>query len=210
MGEVIKWGLKRGFLSGNSKLYSRKCFGYKHNEYGELIIDEGQAEVVRTIFDLYLSGLSVLLIIRELVKRKMKSPQGNDRWSKHAIQRILTNEKYIGRVLLGKTCTGDFPNNKQQKNDGGQDQFLMKNAHEPILAKSNKNYSSLLMEKYTEIRSPYVQSLVCLILGFRGEEKIIPWMVDRFYEMKKLYPDESYDQGPLLALHELNSRLYGK
>ncbi|SHK22299.1 hypothetical protein SAMN02745975_03899 [Geosporobacter subterraneus DSM 17957] len=79
-----------------------------------------------------------------------------------------------------------------------------------LLAKSNKNYSSLLMEKYTEIRSPYVQSLVCLILGFRGEEKIIPWMVDRFYEMKKLYPDESYDQGPLLALHELNSRFYGK
>ncbi len=58
---------------------------------------------------------------------------GKDTWSKHAIQRILTNEKYIGNVLLGKTCTGDFPNNKQQKNDGGQDQFLMKNAHEPII-----------------------------------------------------------------------------
>ena len=103
------------------------------NEVGELIIDEGQAEVVRTIYDLYLSGLSVLLIIRELEKRNMKSPQGKDTWSKHAIQRILTNEKYIGHVLLGKTCTGDFPNNRQQKNDGSQDQFLMKNAHEPII-----------------------------------------------------------------------------
>ena len=133
MGEAIKWGLKRGFMSGNSKMYSRKCFGYKHNEDGELIIDEEQAEVVRTIFDLYLSGLSVVLIIRELEKRNIKSPQGKDTWSKHAIQRMLTNEKYIGHVLLGKTYTGDFPNNKQQKNDGGQDQFLMKNAHEPII-----------------------------------------------------------------------------
>jgi len=51
-GEAIKWGLKRGFISGKSKLYSRKCFGYKHNEDGELIIDEEKAEVVRLIYDL--------------------------------------------------------------------------------------------------------------------------------------------------------------
>jgi len=132
-GEAIKWGLKRGFIAGNSKLYSRKCFGYKHDENGELIIDEGQAEAVRTIFDLYLSGLSILLIIRELGKRNIKSPKGKDNWSKRAIQTVLTNEKYIGHVLLGKTCSGDFPNNKQRINSGEQDQFLMKNAHEPII-----------------------------------------------------------------------------
>jgi DNA invertase Pin-like site-specific DNA recombinase len=151
IGEAIKWGLKRGFLSGNSKLYFRKCFGYMHNEYGELIIDEGQAEVVRTIFDLYLSGLSVVLIIRELEKRNMKSPQGKDTWSKHAIQRILTNEKYIGQVLLGKTYTGDFPNNKQQKNDGEQDQFLMKNAHEPIIEEEKFNRVQEEMKRRSNI-----------------------------------------------------------
>lgn len=132
-GEAIKWGLKRGFMSGKSKLYSRKCFGYIHDEDGELIIDEKQAEAVRTIFDLYLSGPSVVLIIRELEKRNIKSPQRKDTWSKHSIQTILTNEKYIGHVLIGKTFTGDFPNNKQLKNDGQQDQFIMKDAHEPII-----------------------------------------------------------------------------
>lgn len=84
-GEAIKWGLKRGSMSGKSKLYSRKCFGYKHNEDGELIIDEGQADVVRTIFELYLSGLSVISISRELHKRRIKSPQGKDTWSKHSV-----------------------------------------------------------------------------------------------------------------------------
>jgi site-specific DNA recombinase len=73
-GEAIKWSLKRGFLSGKSKLYSRKCFGYKHDENGELIIDEGQAEVVRLIYDLYLSGNSIVSIIRELENRSKKSP----------------------------------------------------------------------------------------------------------------------------------------
>lgn len=79
-----------------------------------------------------------------------------------------------------------------------------------LLAKSKKDYSSVLKERYADIRSPYVQSLVCLILGFRGEEDTIPWMMDRYFELRKLYPDEKYDQGPLLALSELNFRFYKK
>lgn len=131
--EAIKWGLKHGFISGNSKLYSRKCFGYKHNERGELIIDEEQAEVVCLIYDLFLSGLSIVLIIRDLEERNIKTSQGKDMWSKRAIQTVLTNEKYIGQVLLGKTYSEDFPNNKQRINRGEHDQFLLKDAHQPII-----------------------------------------------------------------------------
>lgn len=132
-GEAIKWGLKRGFISGNSKLYSRKCFGYQQDENGDLIIDEKQAKVVRLIYDLYLNGSSIVSIIRELESQGIKSPQGKDTWSKRSIQTILTNEKYAGHVLVGKTYSGDFPNNKQRQNRGEQEQFLMKNAHEPII-----------------------------------------------------------------------------
>jgi site-specific DNA recombinase len=35
--------------------------------------------------------------------------------------------------LLGKTYSGDFPNNKRRINNGEQSQFLMKHAHEPII-----------------------------------------------------------------------------
>ena len=132
-GEAIKWGLKCGFISGNSKLYSRKCFGYQQDENGDLIIDEEAAQVVRLIYNLYLNGSSIVSIIRELESQGIKSPQGKDTWSKRSIQTILTNEKYAGHVLVGKTYSGDFPNNKQRKNRGEQEQFLMKNAHEPII-----------------------------------------------------------------------------
>ncbi|HUM23262.1 MAG TPA: hypothetical protein PLR80_00310 [Saccharofermentans sp.] len=44
---------------------------------------------------------------------------------------MLTNEKYVGHVLVGKTYSGDFPNNEQRHNRGEQEQFLMNNAHEP-------------------------------------------------------------------------------
>ena len=92
---------------------------------------------------------------------------------------------------------------------------LIRNTHDiyienaiQLLSKSRENYCMLLKERFDEIRCPYVKSLVCLILGLRGDEEIIPWMIDKFYEMEKHYPDEDYDQGPLLALHELNSRFY--
>lgn len=77
-----------------------------------------------------------------------------------------------------------------------------------LLAWCKKDYSPLLQERYVEFRSPYVQSLVCLVLGFRGKEDTVPWMLDKFFEMKKYYPDETYDQGPLFALHELSARFY--
>lgn len=55
--ENIKWGIKKQrAASGTSKLYDRKCYGYIHDKYGKLIIDEQKAENVKLIFDLYLSG----------------------------------------------------------------------------------------------------------------------------------------------------------
>ena len=53
-----------------------------------------------------------------------------------------------------------------------------------------------------------MQSLVCIVLGVQGEESIIPWMTDKYFETKKLYPDRTYNQGPLFDLHELNIRFY--
>lgn len=131
---AIKWGLKRGFQSGESKLYTRKCFGYTQSETGELVINEEQAEVVRKIFDLYLSGYSVDMIIQELVAKGIKTSTGKEKWSKRAIQKMLTNEKYIGNVILGKTYTGQFPNTQQKINYGEQEQYLMKDAHSPIIS----------------------------------------------------------------------------
>lgn len=78
-----------------------------------------------------------------------------------------------------------------------------------LLARSEDDYSAPLRERYKEIRSPYVLSLVCLVLGFRGDEHTIPWMMDRYRELASRHPDETYSQGPLLALHELRARFYG-
>ena len=41
-------------------------------------------------------------------------------------------------------------------------------------------------------------------------EEVSSVLLEKYFEMKRLYPDKTYDQGPLLALHELNCRFYKK
>lgn len=101
--ENIKWGIKNRAALGKSKLYDRKCYGYRNDETGHLVIDEETAKNVKLIFDLYLSGQSVLGIIKELEQRNIPSPTGREKWCKRTIDVMLSNEKYTGDVKLLKS-----------------------------------------------------------------------------------------------------------
>lgn len=101
--ENIKWGIKQRAAAGTSKLYDRKCYGYKHDEDGHLVIEEEKAKNVKLIFDLYLSDQSVVGIIKELEKLKILSPTGKAKWCKRTIDVMLSNEKYTGDAELLKS-----------------------------------------------------------------------------------------------------------
>ena len=96
----IKWGIKQRAADGSSGLYNRKCYGYKHDADGNLVIDDADADNVRKIFNLYLGGKSILGIVKELERLEIKSPTGKDKWCKRTIDVMLSNEKYIGKVRL--------------------------------------------------------------------------------------------------------------
>jgi site-specific DNA recombinase len=64
--ENIRMGLSFRAANGTSGLYKRRLYGYNKTETGELVIDNGQAQVVRDIFRWYLGGDSVLGIIKKL------------------------------------------------------------------------------------------------------------------------------------------------
>lgn len=92
----IKWGIKQRASNGSLGFYRRKCYGYDKDENGDLVINKEQAEVVKLIFDLYLGGKSILGIVEELKDRNIKSPTGKDNWPKRSVEKMLSNEKYIG------------------------------------------------------------------------------------------------------------------
>ena len=129
--EKIRSGLQKGFQDGTSKMAKRKCYGYDTAKDGELTINQGEAEVVRWIFDQYLNGMSSGKIVAELSKRGITSPTGKPKWNREAIDKLLSNEKYTGRVLLQKTVSFcDI----QIRNDGFAAKYLYENAHDPIIS----------------------------------------------------------------------------
>lgn len=99
-GRNIKLGHRHRAMDGISSLYHRKCYGYDHDEEGYLVINEKQAAVVRQIFDWYMEGNSIVGLIKLLEQHKIASPRGKAKWSKRALETMLSDEKYIGRVHL--------------------------------------------------------------------------------------------------------------
>lgn len=130
----IKWGLENSFISGDSKIAQRKCYGYT-NDNGNLVVNSEQACIVKEIYKMYLEGLSLSSIVKELYQKEVKSPTGNDRWSVSAIDKILSNEKYVGNVLLQKTYVSDVLKHAKIKNNGEKAKYLYENNHEGIIDK---------------------------------------------------------------------------
>ena len=57
--EQIKKALRNQFKEGTSKMAKRICYGYVQNENGSLIIDKEKAEIIKMVFESYLSGYSL-------------------------------------------------------------------------------------------------------------------------------------------------------
>lgn len=68
------------------------------------------------------------------------------------------------------------------------------------------NVTPWILSNYANFKSEYLKGLFCLVLGFRGTKDMIPFLIREAERMEQLYPDESYDQGPALAVQELACR----
>lgn len=133
--ENIKFGIRQRMRSGKAVLNHTRFLGYTKDEDGRLVVVQEEAKIVRKIFSLYLEGYGVRKIKRYLEENGIKTVTGKSEWSTSTIDRMLSNEKYMGNLLLQKTCTPDFLTGKQKKNCGEQSMFLVENAHEPIVSK---------------------------------------------------------------------------
>lgn len=106
--EAIKAGLRERFQNGSSKMAKRKCYGYKVGPDSELTVNPDKALVVCWIFEQYLVGNSLGKIAVGLEKQSIPSPTGRPKWNREAIDKLLSNEKYTGRVLLRKTVSTEL------------------------------------------------------------------------------------------------------
>ena len=133
MSDNIKWGIRERMREGKVCLNCTRFLGYDKAENGRLVVVESEAVIVRIIFELYLKGFGVRRIKKFLEENGIKTVTGKDVWSTSTIDRILSNEKYVGDVLMQKSFTEDFLTGKRSKNEGELSMYFIENDHKAII-----------------------------------------------------------------------------
>ena len=89
-----------------------------------------------------------------------------------------------------------------------QDTFI--EAAAMLLVKTSINVSEELIAYFDEVKNPFAKSTILLVLGFRAEEKHIPWVMEKYHEMKKTYRSEVFHEGAYYGLAEMYERFYSE
>ena len=134
ISENVKWGKRKRFAEGKGSLAYSHFLGYERGPNGAMVINRKEAEVVKMIYRLYLTGRSFCAIADELMKREIPAPAGGVKWHPSTIQSILKNEKYKGDSLLQKKFVVDFLSKRMKKNEGEIPQYYVENDHEAIIS----------------------------------------------------------------------------
>ena len=107
LSKNVSWGKEKSMKAGNVSFQYKKLLGYRKGEDGKPEIMPEEAETVRRIYRRYLDGCSLIQIQQELEADHVPTAQGIQKWTRSVLQSILTNERYIGDALLGKTYITD-------------------------------------------------------------------------------------------------------
>lgn len=130
--ENQKWRIRKDFEQG--KVSSLQMLGYKRSHDGVLEIIHDEAEIVRLIFNSYLSGMGKTAIANMLNEKHISTKFDNE-WTAESVRRILTNEKYCGELMLQKFYSENHLTKRKMVNHGEVKKFHVEEAHPPIIEK---------------------------------------------------------------------------
>ena len=145
----LKMKMQRGELVG-----FQGCLGYDYNPADKTItINEEEAAVVRYIFQRYTEGAGGSVIAKELENLGYKTKRGSPKWADSTVIGIIKNEKYKGDILLGKTFTVDPISKRRLYNFGEEDQFYIREHHEPIISEEVFEAAQEILRRRAKPRS---------------------------------------------------------
>ena len=141
--ERIKTGVQYRMQLGQRKMIVKTTLGYVYDSEGKVVIDETTKNIVIEIFNLFIAGYSYREIAKIMTKRGYLTGTGKNVWTIYDIEKIITNEKYVGDFVMQKTVVVDYLSHKAKKNDNIVPKYIVENHHEAIISR----------EKFEEARA---------------------------------------------------------
>lgn len=74
-------------------------YGFMSVSGNRIIVDPEKANIVKTIFQQYISGMSLGGIADFLFEHGILSPKGKEHWTQPVLSNLLSNQKYIGYII---------------------------------------------------------------------------------------------------------------
>ena len=140
----VKWGKHQAMRTGKANIQYKTLLGYEKGPDGEMVVNAEQAETVRKIYELYLSGQTLRNIKETLETGGFKNTAGTTEWTTSNLRTILSDEKYCGDVLLQKTFIRDCISKQVIRNTGQLPMYLIQNHHEAIIPR--ERFDAVQME----------------------------------------------------------------
>lgn len=150
----VRWGKRQAMREGKANIQYDRLYAYEKGDDGNPRIIPEQAEVVRSIYNQYLTGASLRMIKERLESEQILNAAGNPQWTITAIRGILTNEKYCGDVLLQKTYISDCISRKVIRNTGQLPMYLLQNHHDAIVKRKTFDAVQTEMARRSAGKSP--------------------------------------------------------
>ena len=139
-GQMISF--KNGVLYGNGNILGYDRVGDK------LVVNKEQAETVKRIFELYLSGNGVRKIQDIMEQEGRKTATGLTRWQSGYINRMLRNPFYCGRIVYRKQYVPDYLVQKKINNYGDVEKVYVEGTHEKIISPEDFDRAQEIREKH--------------------------------------------------------------
>lgn len=175
ISENCKWGIRKRFQSGEIGAANKHILGYQYDDSLQRYeIIPSEAEIVKTMFRLYLDGLSLRSICDELNGAGYRTINGK-LFQEASLNVLLHNEIYAGDIRRQKCYIADPINKTKVKNQGELPQYYMADCHEAII--DRETYA--LVEQEFERRTAMLNPTYC----FSG--KIVCGMCGSPYTRKK-------------------------
>lgn len=160
----ITWSYRKNFEDGKPIFMYKRLLGYQKGEDGEPEIVPQEAEIVERIFAMYLSGMTVDVISRQLQSEHIVIPSKKFSFGKNMVMNILKNEKYCGDCILQKTVTVDCISKTRKKNEGEAPMYIVENSHPAIISREMFNRAQEELSK-RKARSPQSQKTAITASG---------------------------------------------
>ena len=172
----MRWSYQKRMESGKFNT-CKAPFGFKLKD-GELEAEETQAQLIRVIFEKYLSGESCSAIAEYMTELGIPTRDGKPYWQETTINYILRNERYAGNALLQKKYSTDSLPYEKKRNLGERDQYYLRGSNPPIVDEKVFDAAKRLLSKRrrrivvsNSTEPQFVRRIICNCCGSTFKKK---------------------------------------